>query len=118
MARDHNGHAWRKLVEELCPPGSWCEIEECQYPSREIVFGLRPRHPRGPSLDHIIELQYGGTDDPWNLRPSHLRCNVVKSNRLRALARAETATPQRPSRARAAAAGAPTRRRRSSAVLD
>lgn len=83
-AEVYNTHRWRQLVKHLVRPGAMCEIEECAEPSREILFGLRPRHPLGPSLDHIIELQYGGAPfDPANLRPAHLGCNVRKSNRLR-----------------------------------
>ncbi|GAA4707366.1 HNH endonuclease [Promicromonospora umidemergens] len=119
MGQVHNGHRWRKLVTELCPPGSWCEIEECWAPSREIQYGLRPRHPLGPSLDHIVEVWQGGAEyDPRNLRPSHLRCNVIKSNQLRAAARADAVQPRRQGRARAAAMGTSGRRRRSSVALD
>lgn len=99
--RGRSGHSWRKLVRLLCPPGSYCQVDECLYPSREIRFDLRPRHPQGPSLDHIVELWEGGAEeDPDNLQPAHLRCNVVKSNRRRAQARADlTRTRQRATRA-------------------
>ena len=65
---------WRRLVKELCPPGSMCEIPVCKMASRIIVFGLRRNHPLGPSLDHIEDLQYGGHPTArWNLRPAHFR---------------------------------------------
>ena len=54
--RGRSGHAWRQLVERLCPPGSYCQVDHCYAPTREIIFGLRPRHPLGPSLDHVVEL--------------------------------------------------------------
>lgn len=115
----YNTHRWRQLVKLLCPPGSLCEIEVCAAPSREILFGLRPRHPLGPSLDHIDELQFGGDPyDPANLRPAHLGCNVRKSNTLRRLAREALAqTPARIGRAKVALL-APSRAKRSSDVLD
>lgn len=115
----YNTHRWRELVKILCPPGSLCEIEECAAPSREILFGLRPRHSLGPSLDHIVELQFGGDEyDPANLRPSHLGCNVRKSNKLRRLAREALAqAPARVGRTKAALL-APSRVKRSSEVLD
>lgn len=87
---------------------------------REIHFDLRPRHPWGPSLDHIIEVQYGGAEyDPANLRPAHLSCNVRKSNKLRAAARAEAAAAarRRPGRARTAAFGG-GRSGRAASALD
>lgn len=63
----------------MCPPGSECQVEVCRCPSREIVFGLRPRHPWGPSLDHIVPLADGGPPfDEWNLRPAHLGCNAAR----------------------------------------
>ncbi|WP_461634488.1 HNH endonuclease [Glutamicibacter soli] len=44
-----------------------------------MIFGLRPRHPYGPSLDHIIALIDGGHPTaPWNLQPMHLGCNSKK----------------------------------------
>lgn len=77
--RGRGGRQWRRLVKELCPPGSLCLIPECKAASREIVFGLRPNHPLGPSLDHIVDLQYGGhPTDPANLRPAHFGCNAGK----------------------------------------
>lgn len=117
-AEIYNTHRWRRLVKLLVRPGALCEVEVCAAPSREIIFGLRPRHPLGPSLDHIIELQYGGEPyDPHNLRPAHLGCNVRKSNRLRKEQREGLLRlPRRAGRARAAAA--PTRAKRSSTALD
>ncbi len=81
--RGRQGRQWRRLVKELCPPGSLCEIPECRVVAaggtRDIVFDLRPNHPLGPSLDHIIDLQYGGhPTDPANLRPAHFGCNAGK----------------------------------------
>lgn len=114
----YNTHRWRKLVKLLCRPGAYCQVEECAAPSRMIIFGLRPRHPLGPSLDHIIELQYGGAPyDPDNLRPAHLGCNVRKSNRLRAERKRGIILRRRAGRARAAAQ-ASTRVKRTSEALD
>lgn len=79
--RGRGGRTWRRLVKELCPPGSYCQVPRCLYPElgRVIVFGLRRNHPHGPSLDHIIDLQYGGhPTDPANLRPAHFGCNAGK----------------------------------------
>lgn len=35
-----------------------------------------------PSVDHIQPRSLGGTHDPSNLQLAHLRCNMVKSNRV------------------------------------
>lgn len=88
--RGRSGAVWRGLVKTHCPPGSICAL--C---GREIVFGLRPRHPKGPSLDHIVELWQGGHPTAvWNLQPAHLGCNVRKSNALRRRRAAELAEAQ------------------------
>ena len=116
--RGRSGHAWRQLVERLCPPGSYCQVDHCYAPSREIIFGLRPRHPLGPSLDHVVEMWEGGDpEDPANLQPAHLTCNVRKSNARRAQARARVERA-RTSRARAVALGSSARVRRTSAAFD
>lgn len=120
MAADiYNTHRWRKLVRLLVRPGAICEVEECAASSRVILFGLRPRHPLGPSLDHIVELQYGGAPyDPANLRPAHLGCNVRKSNRLRKEHREGLLRRAARSGRSRVAASAPTRRKRTAAALD
>lgn len=82
--RGRQGRPWRRLVKELCPPGALCEVEECLYPhlNREIIFGLRPNHPYGPSLDHIVPLEEGGhPTSPLNLRPAHFGCNAGRPRR-------------------------------------
>jgi 5-methylcytosine-specific restriction endonuclease McrA len=35
-----------------------------------------------PHLDHVIPLSKGGPDTPNNVRTSHARCNIVKSDKL------------------------------------
>lgn len=35
----------------------------------------RPILPGSESLQHLVPRSKGGTDDPDNLRPAHLRCN-------------------------------------------
>lgn len=32
-------------------------------------------HPLGPSVDHVVPIAAGGTDDDSNLRPAHYGCN-------------------------------------------
>lgn len=95
--RGRQGRQWRRLVDELCPPGSLCEIPECSKPTRLILFGLRPGHPMGPSLDHIVPLDEGGHPTARsNLRPAHVGCNSARGNRRRKVRR----PVYRPSRAR------------------
>lgn len=65
-----------RLTALVCPPGSLCWL--CREP---ILFGLRPRHPKGPSLDHVIPAAKGGTWDLSNLRPAHYGCNSGRRDR-------------------------------------
>ncbi|MFT3797171.1 HNH endonuclease [Microbacterium sp.] len=89
-----------------------------QHHPPPLPFLRRTMHPHGPSLDHIIELQFDGDPfDPSNLRPAHLGCNVRKSNRLRALARATVTSPARVGRARVVVTSR-GRVKRSSEALD
>jgi len=36
-------------------------------------------HPLSLSYDHILEVREGGDEAIWNLRVTHLRCNIVRS---------------------------------------
>lgn len=72
--KGRGGRQWRKLREIVCPPGSICWL--CGKP---IIFGLRPRHPMGPSVDHVISLKnHGHPTDLRNLRPAHYGCNSAR----------------------------------------
>jgi len=78
--RGRQGRTWRRLVQQLCPPGSVCQATPCRY-LREtdglILFGLRHNHPWGPSLHHLVSpLDGGHPTDPRNLVPAHFGCNA------------------------------------------
>lgn len=38
--------------------------------------------PGAGSVDHVVPVSHGGTDERRNLRLSHLTCNTARSNRL------------------------------------
>lgn len=83
LATFRSQRRWKRLVVELCPPGSVCAL--CQGERGPIEFGLRPRHPLGPSLDHVrpaSRCRYAWQLwDPLNLQPAHLGCNAGKRDR-------------------------------------
>ena len=82
--RGRQGRTWRRLLDELCPPGSYCQVPECDKSTREILFDVRPNHPMSRSLDHIVPLEDGGHPTArWNLRPAHFGCNSARGNRTR-----------------------------------
>jgi hypothetical protein len=37
---------------------------------------------RAPSVDHVLPITKGGSDEPENLKLAHLRCNISKGNRV------------------------------------
>lgn len=50
----------------------------CQLCYRPVKF--MPMHPLSPSLDHIVPVSMGGSNDDSNLQLAHLRCNILKSD--------------------------------------
>jgi len=57
---------------------------DCHICHEEIDL-TAPQHPmmgagweKGLHLDHVISLYAGGTDTIENIRPAHVRCNMVK----------------------------------------
>jgi 5-methylcytosine-specific restriction endonuclease McrA len=36
----------------------------------------------GASLDHVVPISKGGTDEPENLKLAHFICNVRKGNKV------------------------------------
>ena len=54
---------------------------DCGICGEPVDMGARYPNPSGPSVDHVLPVARGGSDDPANLQLSHLRCNHVKSSR-------------------------------------
>lgn len=48
----------------------------CALCGGPIAPELRYPNPLSPSIDHAELLADGGDDAPWNVRSSHLRCNL------------------------------------------
>lgn len=53
----------------------------CGICGKRVNRKLRHPDPLCPSLDHVIPVSEGGTNDVWNLRLTHLRCNLSRRNR-------------------------------------
>lgn len=65
-------------VEKMGDRDNWtCHI--CKEPVNPL---LPSNHKEGASVDHVIPLSRGGTDEPGNLKLSHWICNVKKSNKV------------------------------------
>ncbi len=48
----------------------------CQLCGESVSLVVKWPHPMSPSIDHIVPVSHGGTDDLDNLRLTHLTCNV------------------------------------------
>ena len=84
--KGRGGKEWEALKPIVCPSGSICWI--CRKP---IKFGLRPRHPEGPSIDHVVPLKrHGHPTDLRNLRPAHYGCNSRRGTGTRDAKRARS----------------------------
>lgn len=65
-------------VEKMGDRDNWtCHI--CREPVNPL---LPSNHREGASVDHVIPLSRGGSDEPENLKLSHWICNVRKSNKV------------------------------------
>lgn len=53
----------------------------CQLCHERITRGARSPDPMSASVDHIVPLHLGGTDDRANVQASHLGCNIAKGIR-------------------------------------
>jgi len=67
-----------KLVDYLGHRDAWrCGI--CHRSVSRSIYDSQ--NPMSKSVDHIIPVSQGGTDDPANLRLAHLGCNMRRSNK-------------------------------------
>lgn len=48
----------------------------CQMCGKSLILNERPRHPKGPSVDHIEWISFQGGHTYQNTRTAHLACNT------------------------------------------
>jgi endogenous inhibitor of DNA gyrase (YacG/DUF329 family) len=60
----------------ICNRDKWM----CGICGEPVDPELRHPDPRCVSLDHIIPVSHGGSNDLWNLRLTHLVCNLRRRN--------------------------------------
>lgn len=65
-------------LADIAERGAWC----CGLCGELVDRERRHPDPLAPSLDHILPLARGGTNDLSNLQISHLRCNLRKRDRI------------------------------------
>ena len=73
----HSGKSLKKLYER---DKGICYIcgDKCDWEDKRIVKGTTIVGNTYPSIDHIIPLAKGGTDEWNNLGLAHMRCNTIK----------------------------------------
>jgi predicted nucleic acid-binding Zn ribbon protein len=54
---------------------------KCNICQRKIDMNKSGLQALGPTIDHILPVSKGGTNDPSNLALAHRRCNVLRGNR-------------------------------------
>lgn len=64
----------------ICNRDKWT----CGICGEPVDPALRHPDPRCVSLDHVVPVSHGGTNDLWNLRLTHLVCNLKRGNALEA----------------------------------
>jgi hypothetical protein len=60
----------------ICNRDSWC----CGICHKAVSRTKQHPDPLCASLDHVIPVSEGGTNDVWNLRLTHLKCNLRRRN--------------------------------------
>lgn len=56
--------------------------DNCHICQKTIDLELARTHRYGLTVDHVIPVSKGGTDDMSNLRPAHWICNIIKSDKM------------------------------------
>ena len=54
----------------------------CYLCQRPIPRGVEWPHPLSGTIDHVMPVSAGGSDDPSNLRAAHWHCNQEKADRI------------------------------------
>lgn len=65
--------AMRRAILATSPP-------ICHLCTKPIDLTLSGNHREGPTLDHLVCQNDGGTDHPSNLKPAHQHCNSRRRN--------------------------------------
>lgn len=56
--------------------------DKCHICNQSIDLDLPRTHKQGLTVDHLVPLSKGGSDEMSNLRPAHWSCNMRKSDKL------------------------------------
>lgn len=54
---------------------------KCNICTKPVNMSKSGRDPLGPTIDHLLPVSKGGTNDSFNLALAHRRCNTSRGNR-------------------------------------
>ena len=80
-ARRHSTHYRRKFPPEYLAAR---DGGDCRLCGNHVDLSLKWPDPMSSSIDHIVPVALGGTDDEENLQLTHLTCNCAKQARVAA----------------------------------
>lgn len=72
------GRRLQRLIREICERDHWV----CHICSNPIESSIAVRRAESPTVDHVIPLARGGTDDVANLKAAHWLCNMRKGTKI------------------------------------
>lgn len=70
--RTKRGYGYRKYALEVYKRDAWI----CWLCGDPVDVEVCVPDPTAPTLDHVMPVSHGGTDDPENLATAHFSCNV------------------------------------------
>lgn len=78
------GETWDGVTDrEILDRDAWeCQMPTCVRPEGRAIPQVRHPDPWSPSMDHVLPLVHGGADTALNKRAAHLRCNMVRKDRI------------------------------------
>ena len=67
----------RYAIQDIGEANGW----RCHLCNKAVDHTLSGMHRDGPTVDHIIPVSHGGTDEPHNVALAHRACNIKRGNR-------------------------------------
>lgn len=78
--KNHNRRAAGKLTMSVYDIAGR-DGRRCNICRRKVDMQLSGNAKWGPTIDHILPVSFGGTNEPSNLALTHRACNVARKNR-------------------------------------
>lgn len=84
-----NAHSTRKNHRRRAAKGAVLTVQQiadrdgnrCHICGKSVDMSRSGLAKWGPTIDHLVPVSHGGTNDPGNLALAHRQCNTVRGNR-------------------------------------